>query len=139
MNSRHEQVAKLCEATRLLAGPNAHIDDYLSLTASALGSFLIVMEPERQNRALLSIIGSLTRIRKHLFDPQCCEHCNDGNEVVEAVMKTLGHVDHRAAIVALTRVLRILLDIVGDEEDAQDINEDVADALFPDEGLETVH
>jgi hypothetical protein len=126
-----EQVAHLCNAAITILGPNADDVNTVHLLTSSLLTILNGSSPERQTAFVVSIMRNLNAIRKPIFDPRCCSSCVDGNEIVDALISKLAHVEAPVALRSLAHLFRGLLDSTRDDDLAEDIGNELAEILFP--------
>jgi hypothetical protein len=126
-----EQVAHLCNAAITILGPDADDIGVVNILTSSLATFLNTLSPDQQAAFIVSIMRNLNAIRTPVFDPRCCSSCVDGNEIVDDLINKLTNVEAPVALRALTNLLRGLLDSTRDDDLAEDIQEELAEILFP--------
>jgi hypothetical protein len=130
---RREAISRIINAAFAEEGSN-NVEYAASNMASAIGYSLdAVKDHKTQQQYLTYVIHYLNSIRKPIFEPGHCEECDDANDIIEVVTKALNHVDVVAAAKGLATILRILIDSTRDSDLAQDIEEEIEEALFPDE------
>jgi len=124
-----EQVAHLANTVISILGPTATDANVILLLTSTLMTFLNSLPPDRQTAFIISINRNLNT--KPVFDPNCCSSCTDGNEIVDTLIDKLAHIPETVALRTLAHLLRGLLNSTRDDDLAGDIEEELAEILFP--------
>ena len=78
-------------------------------------------------------IERLNGMRPDIYDPNCCETCNEFNQIIDHLSQKIGTVDNRSFALAVSRTLRIFLDSIRDDDLAAGLEQDVMDNLVPDD------
>lgn len=134
------RLIKLLEFTQAVLPPEErHPDGYLSLLLSAMASVIKQLDPYIQNTSIIKITSQLHGIRPPVYDENHCENCKEANEIAEAVIPKLSHIEPEVAISSLGFIIKTLLDTISDEEVFDDCLTELEDTLFPDNETETLH
>jgi len=105
------------------------VDGDIDLASNVVLNLFLKLTPEQQRIYHIRFNDLFVAYTMPLFERDCAE----ADDVVNAIMKSMRHTQSQNLILALAYTLKILLDSNRDDDLVGDMDEEVADVLFPDD------
>lgn len=112
--------------------------DGIEVLFLGLAHLLTTCPAETSHMLINETVERLNYLRPYIGNPLHCDECRETADVADHLSQKIGRVSNEAFVEGVSRVLRLFLDTIRDDDLSEDLEDRAMDNLVPDDEDEDV-